>query len=83
MRVLRLCGQYMIPRRWDNEFLWVIGCKVNPYALSPRRLLGEPPYITYGDNVMQEFTKINLIQLTLFSLLFVMMSGLGSQASRM
>ena len=27
MRVLRLCGQNRIPRRWDNEFLWVIGCK--------------------------------------------------------
>ena len=27
MRFLRLCGQNRIPRRWDNEFLWVIGCK--------------------------------------------------------
>ena len=32
---------------------------------------------------MQEFTKTNLIQLTLFSFSFVMMSGLGSQASIM
>ena len=61
----------------------LLDVRVNPYALSQRGLLGEPPYIPYGDSVMQEFTKTNLIQLTLFSLSFVMMSGLGSQASRM
>ena len=37
----------------------------------------------YGDSVMLESTKTNLIQLTIFSLSFVMMSGLGSQASIM
>ena len=65
------------------NFFGLLDVRVNPYALSPKGLLGEPPYITYGDSVMQEFTKTNLIQLTLFSLSFVMMSGLGSQASIM
>ena len=27
MRVLRLCGHVRLPRRWENEFLWVSGCK--------------------------------------------------------
>ena len=57
--------------------------RVNPYALSPKGLLGEHPYTTYGDNVMLEFTKTNLIMLTIFSLSFVTMLGLGSQASKM
>ena len=26
-RVLMLCGESRMPRTWDNEFLWVIGCK--------------------------------------------------------
>ena len=29
MRVLRLCGQYRKPRRWENEFRWVTECKGN------------------------------------------------------
>ena len=65
------------------NFFGLLDVRVNPYALSLEGLLGEPPFIMYGDSVMQEFTKIKLIMLTLFSLSFVMMSGLGSQASIM
>ena len=57
--------------------------KVKTPMLSPKGLLGDPSFTMYGDSVMREFTRTNLIQLTLFSLSFVMMSGLGSQASRM
>ena len=57
--------------------------RVIPYALSLKGLLGELPYITCGDNVMQEFTRTNLFMLILFSISYVMMSGLGSPASRM
>ena len=27
MRVLRLCGNFRMPRNWENEFLWVMGAK--------------------------------------------------------
>ena len=32
MRVLSLCGQSRLPRRWENEFRWVIGCKGNSFC---------------------------------------------------
>ena len=43
------------------NFFGLLDVRVNPYALSPKGLLGEPPYITYGYSIMQEFTKTNLI----------------------
>ena len=52
-------------------------------ALSLKGLLWELPYITCGDIIMQEFTRTNLFLLILFSISFVMMSGSGSQASKM
>ena len=39
MRVLRLCGQYRILRRWDNEFLWVIGCKGKSLCSITKRIV--------------------------------------------
>ena len=65
------------------NFCGLLVVRVNPYALSPKGLRGVPLYTTYGDSGMLESTKTNLIQLTLFSISFVMMSGLGSQASIM
>ena len=88
MRVLRLCGQYRLPRRWENEFHCVTGCKGNSFSSIIKRiffffffwinslkgLLGELPFITCGDSVTLEYMKTNLILLNLFSLSFVMMS---------
>ena len=45
MRVLRLCGQYRLPRRWENELLWVIGCKGNSlYSITKRIAWGVTIY---------------------------------------
>ena len=38
MRVLRLCGQYRLPRRWENEFLWVTGCKGKSFCSITKRI---------------------------------------------
>ena len=38
MRVLRLCGQYRLPRRWENELLWVISCKGNSLCSITKRI---------------------------------------------
>ena len=38
MRVLRLCGQYRLPRRWENEFRWVSGCKGNSLCSITKRI---------------------------------------------
>ena len=38
MRVLRLCGQYRVPRRWENELLWVISCKGNSLGSITKRI---------------------------------------------
>ena len=46
MRVLRLCGQNRIPRRWDNEFLWVIGCKGKSLCSITKR-------IAWGASIME------------------------------
>ena len=72
MRVLRLCGQYRLPRRWENEFRWVTRCKGNSFCS-----------ISYGDSEMLECMTTFLFSLSLFSLSFVMMSGSELQAFRM
>ena len=38
MRVLRLCGQYRLSRRWENEFRWVTGCKGNSFSSITKRI---------------------------------------------
>ena len=38
MRVLRLCGRYRLPRRWENELLWVISCKGNSLCSITKRI---------------------------------------------
>ena len=38
MRVLRLCGQYKIPRSWENEFRLVTGCKGNSFCFITKRI---------------------------------------------
>ena len=38
MRVLRLCGQYRKPRRWENEFCWVTECKGNSFCSITKRI---------------------------------------------
>ena len=38
MRVLRMCGQYRLPRRWENELLWVISCKGNSLCSITKRI---------------------------------------------
>ena len=38
MRVLRLCGQYRLPRWWENEFRWVTGCKGNSFCSITKRI---------------------------------------------
>ena len=38
MWVLRMCGQYRLPRRWENELLWVISCKGNSLCSITKRI---------------------------------------------
>ena len=33
-----LCGQYRLPRRWENELLWVISCKGNSLCFITKRI---------------------------------------------
>ena len=52
MRVLRLCEQYRIPRRWDNELLWVIGCKGKSLCSITKR-------IAWGASIYHVWRKRN------------------------
>ena len=38
MRVLRLCRQYKLSSRWENEFRWVTGCKGNSFCYITKRI---------------------------------------------
>ena len=33
-----MCGQYRLPRRWENELLWVISCKGNSLCSITKRI---------------------------------------------
>ena len=83
MRVLRLCGQYRLPRRWENKFRRVTGCKGNSFCSITKRIAWGATIITCGDREMLESMITFLLLMILFSLSFVMMSGLESQAFRM
>ena len=37
-RILRLCGNYRIPRCWENEFLWVVGAKGKSFTSIIKRI---------------------------------------------
>ena len=37
-RILRLCGNYRIPRCWENEFLWVMGAKGKSFTSIIKRI---------------------------------------------
>ena len=38
MRILRLCGNFRMPRNWENEFLWVMGAKGKSFISITRRI---------------------------------------------
>ena len=38
MRVLRLCGNFRMPRNWENEFLWVMGAKGKSFISIIKRI---------------------------------------------
>ena len=38
MRVLSLCGQSRLPRKWENEFRWAIGCKGFSFCSVTKRI---------------------------------------------
>ena len=40
-RALGLCGQNRLPRRWENELLWVISCKGNSLCSMTKRIAWE------------------------------------------
>ena len=63
------------------NFCGLLVVRVNPLCSITKRIAWGASI--YGDSVMLESNKTNLIQLTLFCISFVMMSGLGSQASIM
>ena len=33
-----MCSQYRTPRRWENEFLWVTGCKGTSFCSITKRI---------------------------------------------
>ena len=79
MRVLSLCEQSRLPRRWENEFRWATGCKGNSFCSVTKRITwGAAIYITYGDNKMLESMITFLLLMIISFLLFSMMSGLES-----
>ena len=77
MRILRLCGNFRMPRNWENEFLWVMGAKGKP-----RGLLGVLLYITYGDIATAESMKTTILLERRFFTSYVMMSDLKYQACK-
>ena len=38
MRVLRLCGNFRMPRNWENEFLWIMGAKGKSFISITKRI---------------------------------------------
>ena len=38
MRILRLCGNFRMPRNWENEFLWVMGAKGKSFISITKRI---------------------------------------------
>ena len=48
-----MCGQYRTPRGWENEFLWVTGCKGTSFCSITKR-------ITWGASIYHLWRQRNV-----------------------
>ena len=71
MRVLSLCGQSRLPRRWENEFRWATRCKGFSFCSVTKRIAwGATIYHLWRQRNARVHDNLFTTNVSIFSLIF-------------